>query len=224
MQQPCRKSRRRRSLNVDVGEIAQANPDHNQPAQNLIQSDPLEQLRFIRQTMESAGSFTAVPGVGQFIIGLTALAAAYFASRESGVTARWVEIWLAEAAIALLIAVITMVRKARKAGQSLVSGPARKFGLSFVPPIAVGVLLTYVLYRSAMLAAIPAMWLMLYGTAVITGGAFSVSIVPVLGLSFLALGALEIFAPAAWVNYFMALGFGGLHLIFGGMIARKHGG
>ena len=138
-------------------------------------------------------------------------AAAYFASRESGVTPRWVEIWLAEAAIALLIAVITMARKARKAGQSLVSGPARKFGLSFVPPLAVGVLLTYVLYRSAMLAAIPAMWLMLYGTAVITGGAFSVSIVPVLGLSFLALGALEIFAPAAWVNYFMALGFGGLH-------------
>ena len=62
------------------------------------------------------------------------------------------------------------------------------------------------------------------GTAVITGGAFSVSIVPVMGLSFLALGALEIFAPAAWVNYFMAAGFGGLHIVFGGIIARRHGG
>ena len=74
------------------------------------------------------------------------------------------------------------------------------------------------------MAAIPAMWLMLYGTAVITGGAFSVSIVPVMGLSFLALGVLEVFAPGSWVNYFMAAGFGGLHLVFGGVIARKHGG
>ena len=222
MQQPCRKPRRRRNIgNIDVGEVVpQAEREQGSPTQ----SDPLEQLRFIRQTMESAGSFTAVPGVGQMVIGLTALAAAVFAARQAGVTTQWVGIWLLESVIALAIATATMVHKARRAGQSLVSGPARKFGLSFVPPLAVGALLTYVLYRSAMMAAIPAMWLMLYGTAVITGGAFSVSIVPVMGLSFLALGALEVFAPGAWVNYFMAAGFGGLHLVFGGIIARKHGG
>lgn len=218
MQQSCRRPRRRRHIAVNVGEPAEF-------AQNqAVQSDPLEQLRFIRKTMESAGSFTAVPGVGQMVIGLTALVAAVLAARESGVTARWVEIWVAEAFLALGIAIVTMVRKARRAGQSLVSGPARKFGLSFVPPLVVGALLTLVLFRSAMIAAIPAMWLMLYGTAVITGGAFSVSIVPVMGLSLLSLGALEVFAPAGWVNYFMAVGFGGLHLVFGGIIARKHGG
>ena len=208
--------------NLDVsGELVQQQQAEQSP---IVQSDPLEQLRFIRQTMESAGAFTAVPGVGQMVIGATALAAATFAARELGVTTKWVEIWLLESFIALVIATFTMVRKARRAGQSLVSGPARKFGLSFVPPLAVGALLTFVLYRSALMAAIPAMWLMLYGTAVITGGAFSVSIVPVMGLSFLALGALEVFTPGAWVNYFMAAGFGGLHLVFGGIIARKHGG
>jgi hypothetical protein len=217
MQQPCRKPRRRRSIVVDAGESVE-------PQQAIIQSDPLEQLRFIRQTMESAGAFTAVPGVGQMVIGLTAIVAAVVASREAGVTARWVEIWLAESALALAIATFTMIRKAHRAGQSLVSGPARKFGLSFFPPLAVGALLTFVLYRSAMMAAIPAMWLLLYGTAVVTGGAFSVSIVPVMGLSFLALGVLEVFAPAGWVNYFMAAGFGGLHIVFGGIIARRHGG
>jgi hypothetical protein len=221
MQQPCRKPRRRRSIHMDAGEPVEQSPVVQSEA---LVSDPLEQLRFIRQTMESAGSFTAVPGVGQMIIGATALAAAFVASREATVTARWVEIWLLESVVALAIAMVTMVAKARRAGQSLVSGPARKFGLSFVPPLAVGALLTYVLYRSALMAAIPAMWLMLYGTAVITGGAFSVSIVPVMGLSFLALGALEIFAPGAWVNYIMAAGFGALHLVFGGIIARKHGG
>lgn len=217
MQQPCRKPRRRTNIAMDMGDaIEQQAP--------LVPSDPFEQLRFIRQTMESAGAFTAVPGLGQMVIGATAIAAAVVASRETGVTARWVEIWLAESVVALVIAMFTMMRKAHRAGQSLVSGPARRFGLSFVPPLAVGALLTYVLYRSAMMAAIPAMWLLLYGTAVVTGGAFSVSIVPVMGLSFLALGVLEVFAPGAWVNYFMAVGFGGLHIVFGGIIARKHGG
>lgn len=218
MQQSCRSPRRRRPIrSFDAEGILE-------PQNPVAASDPLEQLRFIRQTMESAGSFTAVPGAGQMLIGVTAVVAAYFASRQPGVTTRWVEIWLMESVVALVIAIVTMVAKAGRAGQSLVSGPARKFGLSFVPPLAVGALLTYVLYRSAMMAAIPAMWLMLYGTAVITGGAFSVSIVPVMGLSFLALGVLEIFAPAAWVNYFMVAGFGGVHMIFGGIIARKHGG
>jgi hypothetical protein len=215
MQQPCRKPRLRRGYPPEPVE---------QSSILSTASDPLEQLRFIRQTMESAVEFTAVPGVGQMVIGATALVAAYLASRESGVTAKWVQIWLAESAVALVIAVITMVRKARRANQSLLSGPARRFGISFVPPLLVGGLLTYVLFHSSMMAAIPAMWLMLYGTAVITGGAFSVSIVPVMGLSFLALGAMEVMLPGAWVNYFMALGFGALHLVFGGIIARRHGG
>src|SRR3954468_11461836 len=112
MQQPCRKPRRRRSLQVDASEIVeQTQPVASEPAP----SDPLEQLRFIRQTMESAGSFTAVPGVGQMVIGVTALVAAAYASREPGVTARWVEIWLAESVVALVIATVTMVHKARRA-------------------------------------------------------------------------------------------------------------
>src|SRR3954466_10217831 len=131
MQQPCRKPRRRRSIgNIDVAGSVQQQNEQNP----VVQSDPLEQLRFIRQTMESAGSFTAVPGVGQMVIGMTALAAAVLAARQSGVTTEWVGIWLLESALALAIAIFTMVRKARRAGQSLVSGPARKFGLSFVPP------------------------------------------------------------------------------------------
>ncbi|MGH7938369.1 MAG: hypothetical protein ACREFG_07670, partial [Chthoniobacterales bacterium] len=125
MQQPCRKPRRRRSFRLDAGDAVEQTP-LVQPETSA--SDPLEQLRFIWQTMESAGSFTAVPGVGQMVIGATALVAAVLASREAGVTTRWVEIWLLESVIALAIAIVTMVRKAGRAGQSLVSGPARKFG------------------------------------------------------------------------------------------------
>jgi len=117
-----------------------------------------------------------------------------------------------------------MDRKARRAETPLLTGPGRKFALSYSPPILVGVLLTVVLYRAGMTDALPGTWLLLYGTGVVTGGAFSVKAVPVMGLCFMLLGAVALFASASLGTYLMAAGFGGLHIIFGIIIARRHGG
>ena len=186
--------------------------------------DPLSELRFIRQTMESAGSFTAVPGVGTMVIGATALAAAYLArTREVG-SQHWLEIWVAEAMIALAISAVTISRKAQQSGQSLWSGPAKKFMTSFAPPLMAGALLSWLMFQAGFGERIPAMWLLLYGTAVVTGGAFSVGIVPVMGLCFFTLGGIAVFSPASWATGFLAAGFGGLHLLFGYLIARRYGG
>jgi len=182
----------------------------------------LDNLRYIRATMERAGSFTAVPGWGMVAIGATALVAALVAARQSSGLS-WLVIWLGEALVALAIGGGTMVRKARAANDSLLTGPGRRFGLSFLPPVAVGGLLTVALYLRGELAPIPAVWLLLYGTGVITGGAFSVPIVPVMGLGFLALGAVALFAPGLG-NWLLAAGFGGLHMLFGFWIARRYGG
>ena len=183
----------------------------------------MDNLRYIRETMERASSFTAVPGWGQVAIGVTALAATYLAAHQP--TARgWLGIWLAEAIIALLIAGWLMDRKARALGAPLLSGPGRKVAFSLSPPMIVGALLTVVLFRSGLTGAIPGMWLLLYGTGVVTGGMFSVSIVPVMGVCFMVLGAGTLFAPASWDNWLMAAGFGGLHIVFGTIIARKYGG
>jgi len=183
----------------------------------------MDNLRYIRETMERASSFTAVPGWGQVAIGITALVATYVAAHQS--TPRgWLGTWLAEAIISLLIAGWLMDRKARASGVPLLSGPGRKVAFSLSPPMIVGALLTVVLFRKGLTGAIPGMWLLLYGTGVVTGGMYSVSIVPVMGVCFMALGAAGIFAPAAWGNWLMAAGFGGLHIVFGSIIARKHGG
>jgi len=183
----------------------------------------MDNLRYIRETMERASSFTAVPGWGQVAIGVTALVATYVAAHQS--TARgWLGTWLAEAIIWLLIAGWLMDRKARASGTPLLSGPGRKVAFSLSPPMIVGALLTVVLFRAKLTGAIPGMWLLLYGTGVVTGGMYSVSIVPVMGVCFMALGAAGIFVPAAWGNWLMAAGFGGLHIVFGSVIARKHGG
>jgi len=183
----------------------------------------MDNLRYIRETMERASSFTAVPGWGQVAIGLTALAATYLAAHQP--TARaWLGTWVAEAVISLLIAGWLMDRKARAAGAPLLSGPGRKVAFSLSPPMIVGALLTVVLFRAGLIATIPGMWLLLYGTGVVTGGMFSVSVVPVMGICFMVMGAATLFAPVSWANWLMAGGFGGLHIIFGTIIARKYGG
>ncbi len=188
-----------------------------------IDAHAADNLRFIRETMESAAAFTAVPGWGGVAMGVTALVAAGVAHRQSSPFA-WLVTWLVEAVLAVVIAGSAAAWKARMARMPLLSGPGRKFALSFAPPLAVGAILTVALYRAGAVAILPAMWLMSYGTAVVTGGAFSVRVVPVMGICFLALGVAAILAPASWANLFMAAGFGATQIIFGLIIARRYGG
>lgn len=182
----------------------------------------MDNLRFIRDTMERAGSFTAVPGWGQVAIGFTAVAAAWLAARQPTALS-WLVVWLGEGLLALVVGAVTLTRKSRVVNSSLLSGPGRRFGLSFLPPMVVGGLLTFALYFAGMQRLIPATWLLLYGTGVITGGAFSVRIVPVMGMAFLAVGTVALVVPQ-WNNWLLAAGFGGLHIAFGFVIARRHGG
>ena len=182
----------------------------------------LDDLRYIRETMERSSAFTATSGWGQVLMGATAIAAAAIATRQAG-PGKWLVVWLAEAVLALAIALVAMSRKARNAGLPLTSGPGRKFGLGFLPCVAVAILLTIAFARLGLTPLMPALWLLLYGAGVITGGAFSIPLLPAMGTSFVAVGTLALFFPARG-NAFMALGFGGLHILFGVLIARKHGG
>lgn len=183
----------------------------------------MEDLRFIRETMERSASFTAIPGWGGVVIGATALLTSLIASRQERLR-DWLATWFVEGLIALVIAGWATNRKARAVNIPLFSGPGRKFALSLAPPLVAGALLTVVLYRSGMFGMLPAMWLLLYGAGVVTGGAFSVKVVPVMGLCFMLVGAVALFSPPTWGNAFLAAGFGGLHILFGTLIARRYGG
>ena len=183
----------------------------------------IDNLRFIRETMERAISFTAVPGKGGIGMGLTALAAAGI-SQLARTREEWLGVWLIGAFVAFSIGLWAMARKARRAGATLFEGPARRFLLTLSPPLIAGGALTLALERAGQTAILPGVWLLLYGTAVVTGGAFAVRIVPVMGLLFMLLGCLALICPASWGDAFLAAGFGGLEIAFGVAIARRHGG
>ncbi|HYK12320.1 MAG TPA: hypothetical protein VEV39_16075 [Gemmatimonadales bacterium] len=182
-----------------------------------------ENLRYIRDTMTRSSSFTAVPGLGQAMIGVTALGAAWLAHRQQ-TTRSWLSVWLVEAVLALAIGGVTMVRKSRAVKDSMVTGPGRRVLLGFLPAFGSAAVLTAPLILAGVPYLLPGVWMMLYGTGVVAGGAFSVRPVPLMGICFVAVGAIALFAPAAWGDIWMATGFGGLHIVFGSVIARRYGG
>ena len=188
-----------------------------------IHSRAMDNLRFIRETMERAGEFTAVPGWGGGIIGITAIVAAALAAIQPS-PERWLITWLMEGMVAIGIGSLAVKLKSEAADQPMLSAPARRFALSFAPPLMVGALLTVVLYRANVMPAIPGTWLLLYGTGVVTGGAYSVRVVPLMGICFMLVGAVALFCPLTWGNVLLGAGFGVLHLVFGLIIARKFGG
>jgi len=182
-----------------------------------------DNLRYIRETMERAGSFTAVPGWGGVGMGVTALGAAAIASRQASPWS-WLATWGVEAAIALAIATWSTYSKLRASNMTLLTGPGRRFIYSLAPPLFVGALLTLVFARMELFSVIPGIWLLLYGTGVLTGGAISIRLIPLMGLCFIVLGAVALFSPANWGDALLGVGFGGIHVVFGAVIARYHGG
>ena len=204
-----------------MGSIQLVIPKKEEPP--ALHDRAMDNLQYIRETMERASAFTGIPGWGQVAIGVTALASSFIAAQQKSF-ANWLAIWCAEAVVALLIAGWSMDRKARAAKMPLLSGPGRKVAFSLSPPLFAGGLMTVVLFRAGLTNAIPGLWLLLYGTGVVTGGMFSVSAIPIMGLCFMAFGTAAFLAPAGFANWFMAAGFGGLHIVFGVIIARRYGG
>ncbi|HTO13382.1 MAG TPA: hypothetical protein VMQ51_17550 [Candidatus Binatia bacterium] len=182
----------------------------------------LADLQFIRRTMEGAAAFTTLSGAGLVAIGVSALGAAVLAGSTPG--AAWLGVWVAEAALGLMVGVLATLWKTRRAQLPLLSGPLRKFGLALAAPSLAGAVLTLALAQQGSYALLPGVWLLLYGSGLLAGGTFSIRLVPVMGGCFMALGVAAALAPAGLGAAAMAAGFGGLHLVFGALVMRGHGG
>ena len=182
----------------------------------------MDNLKYIRQTLERAGSFTAVPGKAGVAMGIVALIAARRAVLQAG-AGNWLAVWTIAALCAMAIGIAGAWLKSRRFQIPLFSGPGRKFIAGFVPALVAGAVLTAVFYRAGISGFLPGVWLLLYGAAVLSGGATSVRVVPVMGVCFMFVGTVALLLPG-WNDLLLPIGFGGLHLIFGSVIWIKYGG
>lgn len=195
-------------------------PQNDPPA---LHDRAMDNLEFIRSTMESSGTFTAVSGWGMVAVGFVAILASQVAARQTTIE-KWLYVWLAAGAVSLIVQLWTLVAKARRSGVPLLCGPGRKFILAFAPAMFAGAVLTLVLYQFGLIELIPGMWLLLYGVGVAAGGVFSIDLVPLMGLCFLLSGALALVTPHDYNDWILATSFGGFHILFGIPIARRFGG
>ena len=184
-------------------------------------------LRFIRGTMERSSRFTAVPGMGGMAMGAVALCGAVVAHFQGGAAAAtdaWLLTWIVTGLAGAAAGIAALRRKAARVGERLARGSGRRFLFCLCPSLLVGALLTAAMARAGSVEMLPAVWLLCYGAGVVAAGALSVPLVPATGAAFLTLGSAALVAPAAWGDAMMALGFGGLHLVAGYFVARRHGG
>ena len=188
-----------------------------------VGSHAAENLRFIRHAMERSSAFTAIPGVGGVVMGMIAFAAAGVAARQP-TGDRWLLTWLGAAALAAVVGLIMMARKARAAGATLTGSNARRFALGMAAPFVAGAAITYELWAVRTFTAMAPAWLLLYGVGLLTGGQFSVPVVRGIGVCFMTVGIAAILTPPGWGNAWLAIGFGGIQVAFGIYIARNHGG
>jgi hypothetical protein len=202
-----------------------------------IDSRAADNLRFIRDTMANAAGFTAVPGWGGVAMGVTALIAAAVsgpppavvhpdasAGAFAALNDPWLRVWLIEAVVGFTVGLAGIVWKAKRSATALNGPGARRFALGLLPPLVAGAAVSMVFAGNALIRQLPGCWLLLYGAAVSTGGAFSVRLVPIMGVCMMALGVAAFAAPPAWGHLFLAAGFGVLHVAFGFIIARRYGG
>ena len=180
-------------------------------------------LQYIRKTIETAGSFTSVSGVGAILIGVSALGTAWLASLTRSPQDR-LQLWVAEAVVAATLGFLASLRKSRRDGRDLGHPVSRRFLLNLAPPLAAGAVLTVAMAAAGSFEMMPGLWLLLYGTGVLTAGAFSIRAVPLMGLCFMAFGIVTLLLSPHWNQVMMGIGFGGLHVLFGAVIARYYGG
>jgi hypothetical protein len=201
-----------------------------EPAEQLQRAHPesigrgaAEHLRYIRNTIEAAQTFTTIPGKGCIVMGAAAIVAAMLEAVPA-LAEYWLSIWLTAAVLSAAVALYFMEQKARSQGLSLRRAVATRFFLTLAPAFVAGGILTVALVDLVGRDVIAGIWLLLYGVGIAACGLFSIPAVLIAGFAFMGLGTVALASPAGWAPYLLGAGFGGVHVLLGALVIRDYGG
>jgi hypothetical protein len=198
---------------------ARYRPGVLKPEIQRLDSHAASTLRYIRASMEGAVSL-AVPGSAGLALGVLGLITAAISSTPS-LHPYWLGIWLSASLIGAVVGGTLVVRESSLRSLRLIGTPLRKFALCLTPSLFGAVIMTAIHWTSGNLHAIPGTWLLLYGCALIAASAATTRTIAVLGGCFALLGMAALLLPDALQILMLAIGFGGLHIVFGFVIGRS---
>ena len=189
-----------------------------------------ENLRVIRQTMERSTKYSTLSGISGVLVGLAGIA---------GVVATWVlgpgaaiyhhplrlaSIWIVTLFTAIGIDLICNKRRAARVGKHIVSSLGAHIVLAALPAFFAAGILTYFFFQHHLLIYLWGVWMLCYGLAICAVGLFSVRPATYLGSAFVIAGAATLLMPAVPYHLIMmAVTFGGFHILYGVLMARRHG-
>lgn len=197
-----------------------------------VQSEPLQDLRHIKNIMERSSRFVSLSGLSGIAAGMWALLAAYFAHLMiadyyvkydrigyTGTDFQHLKIkLLILAAIVLFLALTSAFfftwRKAKQNKVSLWDPTSRRLAINMLIPLVTGGLMILAALQNDDWRFVAPMALVFYGLAVVNGSKYTYGDVRYLGICEIILGLLNT-QYVGYGLYFWAIGFGVLHIIYG---------
>ncbi len=201
-------------------------------------TDYLQDLATIRGIMEKRTKFISLSGLSGILAGIYALVGAFLAYRviyysENTVYEAYINgIWSVEITKLLVIAfsVLTLasvtglflsMKKAKRLGQEFWNPSAIRMVTSFLVPLVTGGIFVAILILRGHAGWVPPALLLFYGIALHAAGNYTFSDVKTLGLLQIALGLIAAVYPGYGLVLW-AVGFGGLHIIYGAVMYFKY--
>ncbi len=193
-----------------------------------------EHLRVIRQTMDRSTKYSTLSGLSGVLIGLTAIAGVAvtagiidhkmtFHQPDRSVQPLLGLVWLVVLALAVSIEFVCNKRRAARIGKRVASPLGAHIVVAALPSFIAAAVLTAFFYLNNLFSSVWGIWMLCYGLAICAVGLFSVRQVTYLGAAFVLAGAVTLLLPNHFHLYMMALTFGGFHILYGILMARKHG-
>lgn len=189
-------------------------------------TDARRELETIRSLMERSRWYRHLPPQAPFFGGLLALAGGYYTHTQLGADTGWEVlprlgiVWGSIFLVALGTQILWSWLAAKKAGSALWSPLAAEIVHALWPPFLVGVALTAVFVRNDVPGLIPSLWMLCYGIAGVSAGAYARPAVRVLGVGFLLAGCINL-ALSLPPGVALGAAFGGFHVIYGLALLRR---
>ena len=169
-------------------------------------------LSAIRTLMERGTQYRNLSGYAGIAAGLTTLAgSALRLGYHTPFTLTWMAVLLAACAFATFFT----AQMAHENGEPFWTRQARTVVLALTPALVATLIITAVLIRAGQAAILPGVWMLLWGVGALAMSFFTPRVISLLGMTFMAAGAVVLFLPPLpdWLT--MGATFGAVHLAYG---------